>query len=125
MLIEKENVEKVGGWQNYVNDKLNLMSLANPKDEIYRGVIISDDLFEELSGKLPVVKLGEDWEDTQRCPKCGDYMFIVNRKQNGIAQYDSNGVELWIENTVSQTNSIKCKCGTNICIDYRDSDLDY
>lgn len=119
MLIKKEDINN---WQEFVDSKLNMMSLDNPKDKIYRAVAISDELFEELSGKAPAVKVGEEWEDVQRCPLCGEYIFIKKFKQHGMVSFDAEGNENYIANIDNQVNKLQCKCGVEIYIDNRRED---
>lgn len=104
-------------WQEFIDSRLNMISLNNPGENLYRALLISDELLEELSGKPVQNKLGEEWEDTARCPLCGEYLFLIRRKQSGIAKYNSNGEEEYISNLEPQVNYKRCKCGVKIIID--------
>lgn len=121
MVIDKE----IENWDEFISQYLGMISLENPKKQIYKTIIISDELFEKNSKHPPIVKLGEEWEDTQRCPLCGEYMFQVHRRSMGLARYDSEGDELYISNLKPQVNTKKCRCGVELYIENERINLDY
>lgn len=116
-MVIKNKEQIAGTWEEFVSNRLNMMSLENPDKKIYEAVVISDELFEALSGKPVRARLGNTWESYQRCPICGEYMFHIERKRLGIVEYDEEGNEMYVKDLIPRVNKRQCRCGIEIFID--------
>lgn len=103
-------------WKDFIQT-LSMMRLSDTSEEIYRTVIISDELFEELSGVEPKGKLGDDWEDVGRCPKCGEYVFVRDMRKKSLIKYSAAGDEELVTDLTTPICKTVCRCGVTIVSD--------